>query len=255
VTYAGKIITRIKKGLSMNESPFNRFIQLVHYDQEIHTLKQTIERLEREILELQNHAQSVRLQSEEIKQEILQWRKVVDENELRIKEYEQQAKDRKKHLDNASNNKQYEALKSEVSQLNRAQHDLEPVVFEAWQRLEAAQERHAIVIKENGAVLATDEKAVEEKQQEIAQLHQSIVHKKKERHSKTVDIPTEWLEKYEVMGTRVPDPVVPVEVQACTACFTQLTSQEMIMLKRGALLQCKRCFRLLYLPDSTEQAL
>lgn len=70
-----------------------------------------------------------------------------------------------------------------------------------------------------------------------------------DRQSKEQAVPAEWLEKYATMRARVTDPVVPVINGDCSACFYQVSTQDMQQLRHRKLLQCKDCFRLLYLPE------
>ena len=59
---------------------------------------------------------------------------------------------------------------------------------------------------------------------------------------------------YERMKGRVYDPVVPMSQDSCSVCFYGLTPRDLQMLKQNGLLQCKDCFRLLYLEDAVQQA-
>jgi len=90
----------------------------------------------------------------------------------------------------------------------------------------------------------------------LALEHEKIEHIKNidvltnERDKELVGIPEEWIEKYNLMGQKVTDPVVTIEHGSCNGCFQQLVNQDLVRARRGALLQCKKCFRLLYSPDS-----
>ncbi len=66
---------------------------------------------------------------------------------------------------------------------------------------------------------------------------------------KETGVPNEWLEKYSHMRLRVIDPVVPVMFGGWSACSYAVTEQELVRLKRKALIQCKGCFRLLYMQE------
>lgn len=68
-----------------------------------------------------------------------------------------------------------------------------------------------------------------------------------ERLHKEKGLPEEWLEKYAIMRARINDPVVPVFDGNCSACFYKISVQDMQFLKHRKLIQCKDCFRLLYL--------
>ena len=74
----------------------------------------------------------------------------------------------------------------------------------------------------------------------------------KGRAVKEEGIPEEWIEKYERMRNSVPDPVASIEDQVCKACFYTATNQEIELLKRKKLLQCKGCYRFLYINYTAE---
>src|SRR5690606_4902221 len=86
-------------------------------------------------------------------------------------------------------------------------------------------------------------------EQEKIAITDELSHLFAQRDEKSIGIPEEWLEKYGEMGQRVTDPVVPIEQQSCGGCYQQLIAQDIIRAKRGALMQCKKCFRLLYFPE------
>jgi predicted nucleic acid-binding Zn-ribbon protein len=145
-------------------------------------------------------------------------------------------------------------MKNEIEAVQRLQVDHEKVVLDAWHQLENAQELLAKRNRESADVLqqldADIGALVQEKQMfdgELSDIHM-------QRESKKVGIPEEWLEKYNVMGQRVANPVVAIEHQSCGGCYQQLVAQDLIKARRGALLQCKKCFRLLYLPEMMQQS-
>ena len=74
-----------------------------------------------------------------------------------------------------------------------------------------------------------------------------------QRTEKEKSVPAEWLEKYSMMRARVSDPVVPIVHQSCSACSQMITKQDDTRAKRGALIQCQQCFRLLYAPEVMEK--
>jgi predicted nucleic acid-binding Zn-ribbon protein len=49
-----------------------------------------------------------------------------------------------------------------------------------------------------------------------------------------------------MMRTRTADPVVPVLDGSCSACFHYLTEQDLLLIKKNKLMQCKGCYRFLY---------
>ncbi len=85
------------------------------------------------------------------------------------------------------------------------------------------------------------------------ELTKTIKDRLQERAALEKNVPAEWLEKYASMRSRVPDPVVPVINGHCSACVYKVSDQDMLMLSRNKLLQCKDCYRFLYLPSKQDQ--
>ena len=55
-----------------------------------------------------------------------------------------------------------------------------------------------------------------------------------------------------MMRERVSDPVVPILQGGCSACFYKTPEQDLILLKRNKLLQCKNCYRFLFFEKEAE---
>ncbi|GAI90095.1 unnamed protein product, partial [marine sediment metagenome] len=47
--------------------------------------------------------------------------------------------------------------------------------------------------------------------------------------------------------------VVPVQHDSCGACSYSIPQQDLLRMRRRAVVQCKGCFRLLYMKDVMEQ--
>ena len=96
-------------------------------------------------------------------------------------------------------------------------------------------------------------KAISENKQKIESLQSNLTAYEQKRPEKEKIVPEGWLEKYTIMKARVPDPVVPITEGACSTCFYALTNQDVIRARKGCLLQCKGCYRLLYLLEAMEK--
>ena len=66
-------------------------------------------------------------------------------------------------------------------------------------------------------------------------------------------VPAELLDNYEHMRGLVINPVVPVVHNSCSACFYPVPAQDLAILKKGKLLPCKSCYRILYIEDSGQE--
>jgi uncharacterized protein len=66
-----------------------------------------------------------------------------------------------------------------------------------------------------------------------------------ERDATWASIPADWQVAYERVRSRVPDPIAEVLHGQCQACRVQVTSSGMQVIRRGGLLQCDNCGRIL----------
>lgn len=233
----------------MVTSPFDAFIRLVEFDQEMKQLGFQIDK--EAILVSQMHMQKVMLANEleHIKQSVYDMQKAVDAKELDMKVLDERAAALKHKLDTISNPKEYNSLRKELDAVHAQQHGLEDALVNAWHQLEVAQR---VMQQQSESIAQALEKVDAEiaaKDTEIKQLQETLVAQRAERIDRLTTIPAEWLEKYEGMYTRVNDPAVPVVDGACSGCFYSVSNQDVARLKRRALLQCNSCYRFLYDPS------
>ncbi|GMU19252.1 MAG: hypothetical protein AMXMBFR12_04440 [Candidatus Babeliales bacterium] len=238
----------------MTQTPFEQFIALVEVDQKINSFNTQIATLGNKIFQLiqesKNHLQA----HEKIKEKYEQSRKDVDAKELEMKILDQQESEKKAKLDHVSNHKEYQSIKAEIDSLKKLQHELEESLMGIWNQLENAKkeldasntslQEYEIKIKQQ----------IEQYENQIAEITAQRDAQLQERQQKEPSVPEEWLAKYAIMRAKVSDPVVPVLNGSCSACFYTISAQDMQDLKRRKLVQCKDCYRLLYLQEAQQEA-
>jgi len=232
----------------IKEQAFRALISLVEFDQSIQTLENQIQVLRDSILDLRNQEQALTKDMEQAKQRLLECRKLVDEKELRMKELDTHDRVIRERIDRAHNNKEYMALQAEHNQLKLEQQHVEQEVVDAWNKRDGAHVAYDVIRQQSQERIAVLHTHIAQKDEQLTQLtaqHDQLI---ANRVVKVSVVPEEWLEKYNALGSRIKDPVVPVEGGVCGGCFNSLTNQELMRLQRGALLQCQSCFRFLYAP-------
>lgn len=234
----------------MNEHSFQQFINLVQFDQQIHLLETEILKIDREIDSIKDYDKRVNSELEVAKLNIIQLKKQVDILELEMKSLDQQEKEKKLLFENVSNYKEHQSIKTEIEAIQKLQLNQEQDILKAWNSLESAQASFEVKKRETSALLVEHQSQLQEKQTKHSTLVNELSVFTAQRHEKERTVPQEWLEKYSVMRARVADPVVPIEHQSCSVCFQLITNQDIIRAKKGALLQCKGCFRLLFSPET-----
>ncbi len=248
---------QIEKRTPMN-TPFGAFITLISLDQEIRMLYEKITTFKKESDTLLAQKQELLNRLTQFKQHLYEMRKTVEEQEFVLKELDLQERAKKEQLEQLKDSRPYPSLKKEIDRLKQEQHATENYLMAAWNKFEIAQKEFEEHQNNYNAKLEELHQQLAVIQDHMLRCSQELEVKKQERPFKEGGVPAEWLEKYTHMRLRVVDPVVPVTVGGCSACSYAVTEQERVRLKRRAIIQCKGCFRLLYMPeamDSDQQAL
>lgn len=237
----------------MNDHPFLQFINLVNFDQKIQSLENQKISVEHEIAALKKQEASNINDAAEARNKIVQLKKRVDEQELEMKILDQKEKDKKKHLENLADYKDYHAIKAEIENIQRLQIEQEKNVLDAWNQLESAQNSLKKKSDEYPQKLQEITENIKELENKYRALDNESSTMVAQRVAMEKGIPAEWLEKYTIMRARVSDPVVEIAHQSCGVCSQIVTMQDINRAKRGALIQCQTCYRLLYLPEIMTQ--
>lgn len=237
----------------MNDQPFRTLIDLVTFDQELNKLYTQVEQLKIQKEEL-NHKQYVVQQEFDVaKEQLHDAQKNVNTLELHMKELEEQLQTKKNKLDTVSNAKEYQSINTEINTIRQEQHELEQELVSVWHALETTQRMHDQKLKSYQEQLQGLSESQEKTDQVIDQIHAQMQEKERERVSLEQKVPAEWLEKYAMMRARVVDPIVPVFDGNCSACFYAMTGQDMQELYRNKLLQCRGCYRFVYLAQEARK--
>lgn len=236
----------------MEKNSFKRFIELITFDQSLYKTEKEKQQLNNQLEDLSEQLELIEKPLQEQKDQVRYLRKDVDVKELEMKELDQQEKKASKKLDGVSNDKEYQAIKEEINQLKKKQHDYEETLMEVWSTFEAAQKELEKQEKEFTEQKENLEQDVTMKQERLVVLQGILDTAAQERKSKEDNIPEEWLAKYGRMRNAVMNPVVLIENKSCSACFHSLSDQDLLSAADQALLQCKGCYRLLYQNDTPE---
>jgi len=233
----------------MSEQPFKTFVNLITFDQNLLNLEKKIAQLHRDIAEVQAATYRSNQQLDACKKKVHDMKKLVDESELEARMIDEREKNKKRQLETLSNYKEYQSLKNEIDALKIKQVDLEQVVIDAWSSLENAQKEYDLEKKAHDRIVSEGQAVKEDKLKTINELENNLQKLIKQRPEKEQQVPAEWLEKYAMMRSRVEDPVVPVQNGSCSACYYQVSDQDMLSLRKRKLLQCQGCYRLIYSPE------
>lgn len=237
----------------MSDHPFLQFIELVNFDQKIQSLENQKIVVENEISVLKKQEDEYARGISDLDKRLFQLKKQVDEQEFEMKILDQKEKDKKNHFENLADYKDYQALKLEVDSIHRLQLEQEKKVLDAWNQLENMDHALQKKTKENVQQLEDLHMRMKELEEKYTQFDNECAGMIGQRLEMEEKVPAEWLEKYSMMRARVADPVVEIIHQSCGACSQMITAQDAVRARRGALLQCQNCYRLLYAPEIMAQ--
>jgi len=236
----------------MNNDAFQALIDLVSFDQKTVSFKNDIKKIKDDIVSLKKEHVSLEADMQEARDILHDTQKEVDMGELEMKEYDQNIKEEKAKLDRVTNQKEYVAIQKEIEHLEQKQHDAEEPLLLAWNRLEQVKQEFKKKEEEYNKKRSEIDQKLEEKNKKNQEVESQLEEHATHREEKVKKVPEEWLEKYKILGARVSDPVVPVESGSCGACFYDITSQRIIEMKKGKLIQCRGCYRFLYIKEKEE---
>jgi len=236
----------------MNRDPFQSFIDLTQFDQTIYSLKQQIEQSKATLDKIDQEEKLLTIQIAQAQDQWHQAKKAVDERELEMKLLEEQERTKKNQLENLKNPKDYFSLNADLEHIKKKQHALEDDIIQVWHTLEQAKRALDQMKKDVEDKKQHLEGSRNQQKELLAQSEGQLKRIEDSRPEKLVGIPDEWLEKYSAMRERISDPVVPVNSESCSACFHSLVARDMQLLRKRALLQCRGCFRFLYLPGTVD---
>lgn len=233
----------------MSDISFERFIQLVEFDQATLKLEKEREKLAHELATL--HAEEGQLSSklQDADQRLRKAKLLVKEKEAHIEELSQREKNKEKQVDTVKNQREYASISAEIETLKKMQHDFEPELVEAWNQLDAVTREDKQVHTEVEQRQTELKKQLEEKNKALETIQATIQEREKGRIDFLEGTPPELMEKYNAMRTRVTNPIVPVVNNSCSACFNTVAQQILSRLRMRVLEQCRSCFRFLYLSD------
>ena len=235
----------------MKHATFQKFIDLITFDKKYHELKEESEKAQTLInactVQRKIYADKIVASSE--KKDLAH--KFLKDSEFEIKDLEEKEKKQKTILDQVTNIKEQKAAFAELESLQFKRNELEKNLSKAWNRYETLLEESKAVEKEGSEAIQAVDADIVKHQAVIAQAEQASQEYKKDRVAKLADINPEWLRMYEIMKTRSKNPVVPVLQDSCSVCFYMVSAQDLQKLKQNDLLQCKDCYRLLYISEET----
>ena len=233
----------------MKHASFQKFIELVAFDKKYHELKERFEAAQKAIEDCTAEHTIYEAKVRAVTATKEEAHKRVKDSELEIKSLEEKETHHKKIFAEAPNAREQRAAKTELEDVQYKRDDLENGLARMWSRYESLQERFLKIEAESKEEAVKFVEDIKKHKDTIAETQKEMASYEEDRIPKTEGVNFKWLEMYDIMKGRAKDPVVPVAQESCSVCFYAITAQDLQKLKQSELLQCKDCYRLLYMPE------
>jgi uncharacterized protein len=209
--------------------------------------------IEKKVAEEESILPELQATVDDLKRENKQAKKRVDFEELKAESSRTLEREKRKALDVVQSQKACNSLQRELNLLNRQGAEQESVLIKAWHTLEEVEKKLKTGTEENIERGDQIKKAIEEHQKELETLNAKLMTINEEWDKKSVELTPEWLKKYSYMQDRIENPVVVVLGESCSECYYSVAPQDFTRLKKGLLLPCRSCYRLLYYNEQQEK--
>lgn len=231
----------------MKSIEFQKFIDLVTFDQNLIKIERDMTKMQEVEKTFADDVKRLHDDFLDVKHAKDQARKAIDEKELYMKVLDAKESEMKHKLDSVANQKEYKSLQKEVAVLNEKRVQHEQDLLSIWNRFDVLDKSYEAKHQAYQNLVDTMNGQMQETQKEITQSALQLHQLETERELKLQGIPQEWLDMYVNMKGRVNNPVVPVVSESCDACFYSITPRDLQILRQNKLLQCRDCYRLLYI--------
>jgi len=175
--------------------------------------------------------------------------------ELSHKDLNAQLKKKQSFLLSAASAKESTALEHEIGTIQQslgALDDKSMQLLEQQEILVRTLESHVARINESMQNMAT---VVEDTQALKKKTDHETTELKALWQEQLLLVPIELRENYLNLRTRIINPVVALNGQSCSGCCIELLAQDMQSLSARTVIQCRGCYRFLFIPDSTTASL
>jgi len=228
---------------------FQRFIDLVTFDQNLVKIERDIKKKQDVYDSLLADIQRLDKNFIDVKFAQQQARKAVDDKELAMKILDVQEADLKYKLASVGNQREYKSLEKETLAVNQRRMEEERDLLILWNKLDTLYKTYDVKSSQHEEMIMQYNANLDQIKAEITVLEEQLKQLSLQRQHYIDMIPQDWLDMYVNMRGKVINPVVPVVNDSCDACFYSITPRDLQMLRKSKLLQCKDCYRLLYIQD------
>ena len=181
------------------------------------------------------------------KSQIIEFQKTADQKHLQFQTNEQHVEDTKAKLNQAKSNKEFDIFKGQIAADEKANAGLEDDYLELLEQVDTEKSRLAELTNEFKEAEANAAKLKSEFAELEPQVKTQASDLEGELREAEKCIPTKMQEFYRrLVGAHGPSSLAPLDVNACSECFVELSPQNIVEVRTAKLVLCKSCGRFLY---------
>jgi len=226
---------------------------------ELHRLLTAVEECQEEIdrgprqLRARGQATAVRQQALDARKlSLKQLRLLSDQKSLQLKSNETKLGDLKGKLNQASSNREFDAIKVQIEADKVANSVLEDEILEALEKVDQAQVEIRQLEGELSAAKAEEERYGQQIAAALPALEQRLGGLREQLAGVEAQLPPEIVPAYRrLVQAHGAGALAGVENATCTSCYVRLTSQNAVSITQGLVMFCRTCGRLLYAAPET----
>ncbi|MBJ7305051.1 MAG: hypothetical protein DWI08_04100 [Planctomycetota bacterium] len=207
---------------------------------QIKAQKTRIERMEKEFKDFQDLLKKIKVS--------------IHEKEVSFKELNAKNAKLQKQQNEASDNKAYDALKTEIgttkAEISKVEDEILFAITEQEEKTAALPEQEKLLKTAKAEAIAIEKSSTERK----AELEKQLTETSALLKAAESQLSAEHLPKYlRIVQSFKHDALSPLEGKTCASCATEITSQMMNEVRSYQFVACKSCNRLLYLSEQEER--
>jgi uncharacterized protein len=185
------------------------------------------------------------------KARITELQKTADQKNLQFRTNEQQVADTTAKLNQAKSNKEFDIFKGQIEANEKANSGLEDEYLELLEKVDAEKTR----LVDLNSDLKNAEANLQKTKAEFSTLEPQVKIQATELEAELREtekcIPTKMMEMYRrLVGAHGPSSLAPLDANACSECFVELSPQNIVEVRSAKIVVCKSCGRILYSADS-----
>lgn len=218
---------------------------------EIQRVRTELERGPRQVRAKQRLVENKQAELEQIRQRLTQTRKSADEKGLQLKSNEAKLHGLQVKLNQATSNREFDAIKGQMDADRMANSVLEDEILEALEKVDALRVGIETAEKEKADHEAEAKAFADRVAATEGDLKSELARLEAARTEAETIIPAGLATDYRrLVQAHGPTALAPIENRACTNCMNTVTQQQMIDMRAGKFTFCRNCGRLMYQVES-----